>query len=80
MAASVLVDVAGRRSSPATLPGYHAGRVPRNKGQSYPADPPTVEEIVAVMRRRPTTGTATGCGRCSSSSRVQACVSRRRSR
>ena len=44
------VDVAGRRRSPATLPGYHAGRPPRNKGMRYPADPPTVEEIVAVMR------------------------------
>ena len=53
MTASVLLDVAGRRRSPATLPGYHAGRVPPNKGQSYPADPPTVEEIVAVMRQAP---------------------------
>src|SRR5438093_2278315 len=44
-------DAAGRRRSPATLPGYHAGRPPRNKGQLYPADPPTVEEIVAVMRQ-----------------------------
>ncbi len=44
------VDVAGRRRSPATLPGFHAGRPPRNKGRSYPADPPTVDEIVAVMR------------------------------
>jgi site-specific recombinase XerD len=31
--------------------GYHAGRAPRNKGQLYPADPPTVEEIIAVMRQ-----------------------------
>jgi integrase/recombinase XerD len=31
-------------------PGLHAGRPPRNKGHRYPADPPTVEEIVAVMR------------------------------
>jgi site-specific recombinase XerD len=53
MTASVLFDVAGRRRSPATLPGYHAGRVPHDKGQSYPADPPTVEEIVAVMRQAP---------------------------
>jgi integrase len=45
------LDAAGRRRSPATLPGYHAGRPPRNKGQRYPADPPTVEEIIAVMRR-----------------------------
>jgi hypothetical protein len=45
-----VLDGAGRRRSPATLPGYHAGRPPRNKGMRYPADPPTVEEIVAVMR------------------------------
>jgi site-specific recombinase XerD len=44
------LDVAGRRRSPATMPGYHAGRSPRNKGMQYPADPPTVDEIVAVMR------------------------------
>ena len=44
------LDVAGRRRSPATMPGYHAGRPPRNKGMQYPADPPTVDEIVAVMR------------------------------
>jgi site-specific recombinase XerD len=44
------LDAAGRRRSPATMPGYHAGRPPRNKGVRYPADPPTVDEIVAVMR------------------------------
>ena len=44
------LEVAGRRRSPATMPGYHAGRPPRNKGMQYPADPPTVDEIVAVMR------------------------------
>ncbi len=47
---SVLLDAAGHRRSPATIPGYHRGRPPRNKGEQYPADPPTVEEIVAVMR------------------------------
>jgi site-specific recombinase XerD len=47
---TVLLDVTGRRRSPATLPGYHAGRPPRNKGRHYPADPPTIDEIVAVMR------------------------------
>ena len=46
----MLLDVAGHRRSPATMPGYHRGRPPRNKGEQYPADPPTVEEIVAVMR------------------------------
>ncbi len=47
---TALVDIADRRRSPATLPGHHQGRPPRNKGQHYPADPPTVEEIIAVMR------------------------------
>ena len=46
----LLLDAAGRRRSPATLPDFHAGRPPRNKGMRYPADPPTVEEIVTVMR------------------------------
>jgi site-specific recombinase XerD len=32
------------------MPGFHAGRSPRNKGLRYPADPPKVEEIIAVMR------------------------------
>ena len=50
MTESSMIDAAGRRRSPATMPGYHAGRRPRNKGMRYPADPPTVEEIVAVMR------------------------------
>jgi site-specific recombinase XerD len=53
MTNSPVLDSAGRRRSPATMPGYHAGRPPRNKGMHYPADPPTVEEIVAVMRRAP---------------------------
>jgi site-specific recombinase XerD len=51
MTAIALLDAAGRRRSPATLPGYLAGRAPRNKGLRYPADPPSVEEIVAVMRQ-----------------------------
>src|SRR5882757_2045233 len=51
MSGSVALDRAGRRRSPATMPGFHAGHPPRNKGLRYPADPPTVEEIVAVMRQ-----------------------------
>jgi hypothetical protein len=47
---STLPDVAGHRRSPATMPSYRRGRPPRNKGEQYPADPPTVEEVVAVMR------------------------------
>src|ERR1700733_5793944 len=50
MSAHQLLDAAGRPRSPATMPGHHAGRVPPNKGRRYPADPPTVDEIVAVMR------------------------------
>jgi hypothetical protein len=51
MSAHQLLDAAGRPRSPATLPGRHAGRVPPNNGRRYPADPPTVDEIVAVMRQ-----------------------------
>ena len=47
---SALLDVAGHRRSPATMPDDHQGRTLRNKGEQSPADPPTVEEIVAVMR------------------------------
>jgi hypothetical protein len=31
-------------------PGHRRGQAPRNKGMRYPADPPSVEEIVLVMR------------------------------
>ena len=46
----LMLDRAGRRRSPATMPGFHTGHVPGNKRHRYPADPPKVEEIVAVMR------------------------------
>ena len=45
-----LLDCAGRHRSQATLSSFHQGRAPRNKGLRYPPDPPTVEEIIAVMR------------------------------
>ncbi len=45
-----LVDVTGRMRSPAATPGHWVGCAPPNKGQRYPADPPTVEEIILVMR------------------------------
>lgn len=51
MATATTLDGAGRPRSPATLAGYHTGRPPWNKGRRYPADPPRVEEIVAVMRQ-----------------------------
>ncbi len=47
----VRLDAAGRRRSPATMPGYLAGRAPRTKGMQYPPDPPRPGEIVLVMRQ-----------------------------
>ena len=55
----LLLDRAGRRRSPATMPGFHAGHAPGNQG-ALPADPPKVEEIVAVMRAVATTRTVPG--------------------
>ncbi len=53
--AAVLLDICGRRRSPATFREFHAGRKPRNAGQRYPADPPSIQEIVAVMKACPDT-------------------------
>ena len=50
MRTTTLLDAAGRRRSPATMPGYLCGRAPKNRGMRYPADPPRAEEIIAVMR------------------------------
>jgi site-specific recombinase XerD len=47
----VLLDATGRRRSPATIPGYLAGRSPHNKGMQYPPDPPRPEEIIVAMRQ-----------------------------
>ncbi len=61
---SVLDDAAGHRRSPSTMPGFHQGRRPGTKALRYPADPPTVEEIVAVMRAAgDSTDGARGCER-----------------
>jgi len=46
-----LLDITGHVRSPAATPGHWAGCTPPNKGQRYPADPPTVEEIILVMRQ-----------------------------
>ena len=53
MSSELLLDAAGRRRPPAAMPGHNAGHAPGNKGRVYPADPPTVDEIVAVMRQTP---------------------------
>jgi hypothetical protein len=42
-----LLNAAGGRRSPATLPGYLAGRPPRNKGLRYPADAAFLTNLVA---------------------------------
>jgi site-specific recombinase XerC len=50
MTTSELLDAAGRRRSPATMPGHNRRRPRRNEGLRYPPDPPAVEVIVAVVR------------------------------
>ena len=49
----LLLDRAGRRRSPATKPGFHAGRPPRNKGLRYPADRQQSRESASRRRRSP---------------------------
>jgi hypothetical protein len=58
----VLLDAAGRRRLAATMPGHRRGQAPRNKGMRYPADPPSVEEIVLVMRVAGDRVMVCGCG------------------
>jgi len=47
---SVLLDSAGIAAHRPRCLATTRGRPPRNKGEQYPADPPTIEEIIAVMR------------------------------
>ena len=49
MESTPLLDCTGRRRSPATTSSFHRGLSPSDKGVRYPPDPPTIEEIVAVM-------------------------------
>jgi hypothetical protein len=44
----VSLDAAGQRRSPATRPGYLAGRAARNKGMQYAPDSPRPGEIILV--------------------------------
>ncbi len=46
----ILFDAAGHRRSRVTMPGFHEGVLRGTRAGAYPADPPTVEEIIAVMR------------------------------
>jgi len=60
---SMLLDAAGHRRSPATMPGYHRGRPPRNKGEEYPADPPTSRKSSLSCAWSVTVPTLTGFAR-----------------
>jgi site-specific recombinase XerD len=42
--------IGGPISSPVTEPGYHAGRDAPNKGQTYPAEVLTPDEVAALIR------------------------------
>jgi hypothetical protein len=69
----LLLDAAGRRRSPATMPGFHAGRPPRNKNVAIP---PTLPSLSCVP---PATGrTVIGCAAGSSCSGAPAYASRKR--
>ena len=59
-AALWIAPVAGGRS--ATLPGYHRGRPPRNKGRRYPADPADRRGDHLRSCAQPATGRARRCG------------------
>jgi hypothetical protein len=52
-----LLDAVGRRRSPATLSDFPCREGAGDRGQRYAVDPPTVDEIIAVMREA-------GQGRC----------------
>ena len=75
-----LLDCLGRRRSPAATSAFHVGRPPRNRGLRYPADPPPVEEIVAVIAPPARAPTAIACERSSWCSGAPVCGSVRRSR
>ncbi|UTI63363.1 site-specific integrase [Paraconexibacter antarcticus] len=49
-AAEALLDRRGLPRTRATIPGFGAGRVPKTKGQQYPPDPLTEDEVVALLR------------------------------
>lgn len=48
-------EARGYKLAASSTPGYGKGRVPRNRGRRYPADPPTAAETVALMQACPDT-------------------------
>jgi hypothetical protein len=57
----LLLDRAGRRRSPATLPGFHAGRPPANKGLRYPPIRPPSRKSSRSCVQPATAHTASAC-------------------
>jgi hypothetical protein len=49
---SVLLDAAGHRRSPATMPGYHRGRSPRIRLREKPVGPAMREGVFDALHRR----------------------------
>ena len=60
---SVLLDAAGQRRSPATMPGYHRGRPPRNKGEDYPPTRRRSRRSSPSCVQLATASDGAGCGR-----------------
>ena len=60
---SVLLDAAGHRRSPATMPGYHRGRPPRNKGERYRPIRRRLRRSSPSCERSVTVATLTGFAR-----------------
>lgn len=48
-------DARGYRRADQTKRGFRKGQTPKHKGRKFPADPPTVDEIVAVCQAAPDT-------------------------
>ena len=59
----LLLDEAGRRPSPATLPEFHAARSPRNKGIRYAAAAHGKGDRRRDAQGRRLTVTVLGCAR-----------------
>jgi hypothetical protein len=57
----LLLDAAGRRRSPATLPQFHAGRAPRNKGMRYPSTRQRSKRSLPSCAAPATASTAADC-------------------
>lgn len=50
-----VLDARGYKRPAQTFRDYHVGREPRNKGEKYPPNPPTVTELMAMLNACPDT-------------------------